>query len=135
MTKITFYVKPGEIAEFAQKNTLAEKGYDIEIRDLAAETWTSALLRPYFDNKPVAEWFDPQAPQILSGAIDPKAMHAQGALVAMTADPDLIRGPLVKLAGRCGAGLTEAEWPDFLAGRHVSASHPGAISEFWMDHD
>jgi ADP-ribosyl-[dinitrogen reductase] hydrolase len=135
MTKITFYVKPGETGEFAQKNSLAEKGYDIEIRDLTAETWTSALLRPYFDNRPVADWFNPQAPQVLSGAIDPKAMHAQGALVAMTVDPNLIRGPLVKLAGRCGAGLTEAEWPEFLAGKRSSASHPGAISEFWMDHD
>jgi ADP-ribosyl-[dinitrogen reductase] hydrolase len=133
MPKITFYVKPGETGDFPHK-TLADNGYDIEIRDLTAETWTSALLRPYFANKPVAEWFNPQAPRVLSGAIDPKAMHAQGALVAMTADPDLIRAPLVKLAGRCGADLTEAEWPDFLSGKNTSGSQSGAISEFWMDH-
>jgi ADP-ribosyl-[dinitrogen reductase] hydrolase len=135
MPKITFYLKPGQNGEFAQKQNLAESGYDIEIRDLTAETWTAALLRPFFDNKPVAEWFNPQAPQILSGEINPATMHAQGALVAMRVDPGLIRGPLVKLAGRCGADLTEAEWPKFLAGKPSYAEKPGVISEFWMHHD
>jgi hypothetical protein len=83
----------------------------------------------------VADWFDPRAPQIRSGAVIPGAMHAQGALVAMSVDPNLIRTPLVKLDGRCGAGLTEAEWPEFLAGRAPSPAHLGAISEFWMDHE
>jgi nitrogenase-associated protein len=119
MPKITFYVKPGETGEFPRQRALAEKGYDVEIRELGEEIWTPALLRPYFDTRPVADWFDPHARRILSGAIDPGAMHAQGALVAMSVDPDLIRTPLVKLAGRCGAGLTEAEWPAFLAGRAV----------------
>ena len=135
MPKITFYVKPGETGEFSKQQTLADNGYDVEIRDLSEETWTAALLRPYFDNRPVADWFDPHAQKILSGAIDPGAMHAQGALVAMSVDPDLIRTPLVKLAGRCGAGLTEAEWPAFLAGRAVSAPNPGVISEFSMQND
>jgi nitrogenase-associated protein len=134
MQKITFYVKPGENAEFIPE-ALVGQGYDIEIRDLSTETWTPALLRPYFSNKPVAEWFNPKAPQVLSGAIDPRSMHAQGALVAMTANPELIRTPLVKLAGRCGADLTEAEWPDFLAGKPQKPSDHGAIpSEFWTDH-
>ncbi|MBB4198340.1 hypothetical protein CCR94_22700 [Rhodoblastus sphagnicola] len=130
MQKITFYVKPGETSDFPCQQTLADNGYDIEIRDLAEEIWTSALLRPYFGNRPVADWFDPRAPKILSGAINPGAMHAQGALVAMTADPELIRTPLVKLAGRCGAGLTDAEWPAFLAGRSTQAPEPGVMSEF-----
>ena len=83
----------------------------------------------------MAEWFNPQAPQILSGAINPNAMHAQGALVAMTVNPELIRTPLVKLDGNCGAGLTEEEWPDFLAGRRVSRpDHGGIPAEFWSDH-
>lgn len=135
MPKITFYVKPGENGEFAKKQDLADSGYEVEIRDLTEENWTAALLRPFFDNKPVSQWFNPQAPQILSGAIDPSVMHAQGALVAMSVDPGLIRGPLVKLAGRCGAGLTEQEWPDFLAGKHSFATGPDVITEFWMHHD
>jgi nitrogenase-associated protein len=135
MQKITFYVKPGETGKFSQQRTLADNGYDIEIRELSDEIWTAALLRPFFNNKPVAEWFDPLAQKVLSGAVDPKAMHAQGALVAMSVDPDLIRTPLVKLAGRCGAGLTEAEWPAFLAGRAAPSPEPGVISEFHMQHD
>jgi len=136
MPKITFYVKPGETNEFHHRS-LAENGYDVEVRDLDAETWTPPLLRPYFANKPVAEWFNPQAPQILSGAIDPNTMHAQGALVAMTANPELIRTPLVKLDGHCGAGLTEEEWPDFLANKRLAPPDHGAIpAEFWSDpHD
>lgn len=135
MPKITFYVKPGEDGEFAHQQNLVESGYEIEIRDLSAENWTAALLRPFFDNKPVPEWFNPQAPQILSGEINPLTMHAQGALVAMSVDPDLIRGPLVKLSGRCGAGLTAEEWPNFLAGKASFATGPSVITEFWMHHD
>jgi len=135
MQTITFYVKPRDAADIRSQKTLAEHGYALEIHDLAVETWTPALLRPYFGNKPVAEWFDPQSPRVLSGAVKPDAMHAQGALVAMSADHDLIRTPLVKLDGRCGAGLTDAEWPDFLAGKTAPAAHPGAMSEFWMHDD
>lgn len=135
MPKITFYVKPGETGEFSNQQTLADKGYDVEIHEIGEETWTPPLLRPYFANKPVAEWFNPRAPQILSGAIDPNAMHAQGALVAMTANPELIRTPLVKLDGHCGAGLTEEEWPEFLAGRRPPPPDHGAFpAEFWSDH-
>jgi nitrogenase-associated protein len=131
MPKITFYVKPGETRKFDCKR-LTEKGYDVVVRDLAEETWTSALLRPYFNEKPVAEWFDPNAPKIVSGAIDPSRMNAQGALVAMSADPDLIRTPLVNFAGRCAAGLSADEWPKFLSRRAVPCREPDVISEFWM---
>ncbi len=134
MAKITFYVKPGKTGDFNDNNGLAEQGYEIDIRELSAEIWTPALLRPYFDNRPVSEWFDPQAPQVLSGAIDTKTIHAQGALVAMTVDPGLIRTPLIKLAGRCAADLSAAEWPAFLAGKS-SPAQAGAMSEFWMEND
>jgi len=132
MPKITFYVKPGETGELSYKKTLADEGYDIEVRDIDEEIWTSALLRPFFGVKPVAEWFDPQAPKILSGAIDPQKMNAQGALVAMSADFGLIRTPLVKCAGRCAADLSEEEWPKFLAGKSIPLHEPDVISEFWM---
>lgn len=134
MPKITFYVKPGETSQFSYKQELADKGYEIEVRDIDEEIWTSALLRPFFDTRPVAEWFDPNAPKILSGDIDPRKMNAQGALVAMSADFALIRTPLVKCAGRCAADLSNEEWPKFLSRKSIPLHEPDVISEFWM-HD
>ncbi len=82
----------------------------------------------------MAEWFDPKAPKILSGDIDPRKMNAQGALVAMSADFALIRTPLVNCAGRCAADLSDEEWPRFLARKSIPLHEPDVISEFWM-HD
>ncbi len=120
MAKIIFYEKPGCAENQRQKGLLAAAGYQVETRDLTAESWTPAGLRAYFAERPVAEWFDPQAPKILSGEIDPSRANPQAALVMMSVDPNLIRSPLLKFKGRCASGLDTAELEIFLAG----ATHP-----------
>jgi nitrogenase-associated protein len=107
---ILFFEKPGCAESLRQKSRLAAAGYKVDARDLTSESWTPGGLRGFFADKPVAEWFDPRAPKILSGEIDPAKITPQAALVMMAVDPSLIRSPLLKYDGRCGAGgLAEAE--------------------------
>lgn len=107
MTKVVFYEKPG--AEAARhKAILAAAGHDVETRDLTAEAWSAALLRPYFGETPVRDWFDAAAPRVLSGEVDPSRINPQAALTMMIVDPTLIRHPLVKAGGDCRAGIDEA---------------------------
>lgn len=114
MKKIIFYEKPGCSENQRQKTELTAAGYDIDARDVTTEHWTPVGLRAFFAEKPVAEWFDPRAPRIVSGEIDPVALTPQAALVMMSVDPALIRGPLLKYRGRCGSALAGAELEIFL---------------------
>ena len=106
---------PTALKTAGKRTHLAAAGYDIETRDLTRERWTSASLRAYFAEKPVEAWFDLRAPRIVSGEIDPCSINAQAALVMMAVDPSLIKSPLVKFHGRCGAGLDSVELESFLA--------------------
>jgi nitrogenase-associated protein len=126
MKKIIFYEKPGCAENRKQKDQLVAAGYEIETRDLTAEHWTPAGLRAFFADKPVSDWFDPNAPKILSGEIDPFAANPQAALVMMSVDPNLIKSPLLKLNGRCASGLDAAELDHFLAAKkHGGSLRPG----------
>ena len=63
---------------------------------LLAERWTAERLRGFFGATPVASWFNPAAPRIKSGEIDPAGYDASAALAIMLEDPLLIRRPLVE---------------------------------------
>ncbi len=122
MTQLVFYEKPGCISNRRQQQLLRRQGFALEVRDLLREAWSAERLRPFFGERPVAEWFNPSAPAIKQGEIDPSALSEAQALAAMVADPLLIRRPLVEsplglLAGftpdplwqRLGVVLEEAE--------------------------
>jgi nitrogenase-associated protein len=53
----------------------------------------------------VARWFNPAAPRVKSGAVDPERTDAERALALMLAEPLLIRRPLVEADGRRCAGF------------------------------
>ena len=74
----------------------------------------SVDFRPYFGEKPVREWFNPCAPRIMSGEIDPDAMTPQEALVIMIMDPALIRHPLMRVNGRAEAGFDREAVDDWI---------------------
>lgn len=129
MKKVVLYEKSGSESDRAQKAMLVAAGYAVETRDLTAEHWTAAGLRAYFAEKPVAEWFDPSAPEVLSGEIDPSQSNPQQALVMLTINPTLIHGPLVKINGRCASGLEGEELQHFVdvharGGKPVSVQRP-----------
>ncbi len=99
MTDVIFYEKPGCINNTKQKALLQEAGHRVEARSLLTTAWTPEDLRPFFGSRPVAEWFNPSAPRIKSGEVDPSTLDEATALSLMIADPLLIRRPLIRVGG------------------------------------
>lgn len=108
---IRFFEKPGCVNNTRQKRMLTAAGVRFEARDLLAEPWTLARLRPFFGERPLATWFNPSAPRLKSGEVNPALLDEAAALAAMVADPLLIRRPLIAGDGwfRCGFDPDELE--------------------------
>jgi nitrogenase-associated protein len=71
-------------------------------RNLLAEPWTPATLRPFFGDLPVSAWFNRGAPAVKSGEVDPDRVDKKTALALMLQQPLLIRRPLMEAnGGRC----------------------------------
>lgn len=105
MTCIVFYEKPGCASNRRQKQLLRAAGFELQVRDLLQEPWSAEQLRPFFGERPVAEWFNRAAPAIKSGEVDPQALSAEQALELMLAQPLLIRRPLISGANLRLAGF------------------------------
>jgi len=107
MTEVVFYEKPGCATNRKQKILLAEAGHDVVAKNLLTESWTPERLRAFFGELPVEEWFNPNAPQVKSGAVNPRAFDAELALANMVIEPLLIRRPLIEALGHKCAGFNQ----------------------------
>ena len=96
MTRVIFYEKPGCINNAKQKALLRAAGHEV-IADNLLTTWTVASLRPFFGDRPVAEWFNYSAPAVKSGEVVPENLDEGTALQLMIQDPLLIRRPLIQV--------------------------------------
>ncbi len=105
MTTVLFYQKPGCGTNARQIRALEAAGHQVVARSLLTEPWTTEALLTFFGDTPVAAWFNPAAPRVKSGEIDPAKMDAAGALAAMRDDPLLIRRPLIDANGARCAGF------------------------------
>lgn len=105
MSSIIFYEKPGCSGNARQKKLLADAGHTVTARDILVEPWTAERLRVFFGERPVAEWFNRNAPRVKSGEIVPESFGAEAALALFVAEPLLIRRPLMEVGGRCLAGF------------------------------
>ena len=114
MADVVFYAKPGCLSNAKQKQLLAGLGHRLSVRDLLAEPWTAARLRPFFGDRPVPDWFNPSAPVIKSGVLDPWALDEADALALMVADPLLIRRPLIEALDLRCAGFEPGPMLDAL---------------------
>lgn len=94
---ILFFEKPGCINNTKQKDLLVKHGHKITAKSLLTENWTKDTLRPYFEEQPVAKWFNVSAPRIKSGEVNPEAFNEDSAIEAMLNDPLLIRRPLLHI--------------------------------------
>jgi len=108
MTTVVFYEKPGCRNNTRQKVLLSESGHTVIARSLLTEPWTAETLRPFFGDKPVAEWFNRAAPAVRDGLITPESFTEEAALAAMLAEPLLIRRPLMEADGRKVVGFDQA---------------------------
>ncbi|MCW2236161.1 ArsC/Spx/MgsR family protein [Azospirillum canadense] len=117
---VIFFEKPGCAGNARQKKLLAEAGHTVQARDLLSEPWTAATLRPFFGDRPVAEWFNRSAPAVKAGEVDPDALDEAAALAVMIKTPLLFRRPLMQVGDRRDCGF-EAERVDAWIGLAASA--------------
>lgn len=108
-----FYEKPGCLTNARQKALLEHHGCQLSVRDLLSENWTGERLYEFLEHRPVAEWFNPAAPQIKAGTVDPATLDKRSAMALLLRDPILIRRPLLdteygKTAGFDNAQLLQA---------------------------
>ena len=105
MATVVFYEKPGCGNNTKQKVWLAASGHTVLAKSLLTEKWTTERLRPFFGDLPVAQWFNPSAPRVKSGEVNPAALDAQTALAMMLEEPLLIRRPLMEVEGELRVGF------------------------------
>lgn len=105
MATVVFYEKPGCGNNTKQKVWLAASGHTVLAKNLLTEKWSTARLRPFFGTLPVVQWFNPSAPRVKSGEVNPAAFGEAEALSLMLADPLLIRRPLMDVEGDLRAGF------------------------------
>jgi nitrogenase-associated protein len=118
--RINFYEKPGCINNNKQKHLLAEKGHTVLVGSILTEAWTAERLRSFFGELPVSEWFNPSAPDVKSGMINPARISEANALAAMLADPLLIRRPLIEVDGARVCGFDNGVVRALLNGADIS---------------
>jgi nitrogenase-associated protein len=111
MVDIVFFEKPGCSGNARQKGLLIAAGHRLEVRDLLAWPWTTEALRPFFTQRPIVEWFNPMAPRVRAGDIDPSRLSEAQAMDALLASPLLIRRPLMQVGDerRCGFDPVEVD--------------------------
>jgi len=109
MPAVTFWWKPGCATNTRQIRLLEAAGCEVVVRDLLAEAWSAERLARFFGRRPVADWFNPAAPAVKAGDVDPAAFGAQAALERLAAEPILIRRPLLVVDGARGCGF-DPEW-------------------------
>ncbi|MFW6357609.1 MAG: ArsC/Spx/MgsR family protein [Chroococcales cyanobacterium] len=97
MVQVIFYEKPGCINNGKQIALLRAAGHEVITYDLLKTPWTVDSLRPFFGDRPVAEWFNQTAPSIKSGEVVPEQLSPETALELMVNDPLLIRRPLIQV--------------------------------------
>ncbi len=107
MAIIHFYEKPGCFNNSRQKQLLIGAGHLLIVHDLLKYPWkhNRQLLRAFFGDLPVADWFNRAAPAIKNGDVDPDSINEIDAIEKMVADPILIRRPLIEVAGRRRVGF------------------------------
>jgi len=102
---IVFYEKPGCGTNARQKRALEAAGHTVIPRNLLTEPWTAERLRGFFGGTPAASWFNPAAPRVKSGEIDPGKTESDAAIALMLAEPLFIRRPLIDADGNKSAGF------------------------------
>ena len=101
---IIFYEKPGCITNEKQKQLLRDAGCKIIARDLLNHGMSEDELYQFFKNMSVTKWFNPNAPDIKSGKINPIHYDEKTALALIKENPILLRRPLMIIGEKklCG---------------------------------
>lgn len=111
MTLILFYGKPGCATNARQKQWFQRAGCMVIERDLLQHGMEPKELLSYLEPLPVREWFNPNAPEVKNGQINPAAYDEESALAQLMENPLLIRRPLISIQGKrlCGFDQSRVE--------------------------
>jgi nitrogenase-associated protein len=109
MATVVFYEKPGCSGNQRQKALLLAAGHHIIAKNLLAEAWRAQELRAFFGQLPVSDWFNPNAPDLKSGLIQPDQLDEHSALALMLANPLLIRRPLLQVGEQRHVGFDQEQ--------------------------
>jgi len=123
MVEIIFYEKPGCINNSQQKKLLRQAGHTVVAKSLLSEDWSkeSQQLLDFFAEKPISDWFNPSAPMIKQGLINPLQIDPQQAIKIMLAEPILIRRPLIQIGNKKISGFNLIEIEQFIGLSGISA--------------
>lgn len=114
MNVITFYEKIGCATNQKQKKLLTENGCMLQIKNLLDSKFSPETLIRFFDPLPVHAWFNPNAPKIKNGMIDPRALNAEEAILAMQKEPILIKRPLMVIGEHYLCGFNTQKLSEIL---------------------
>jgi nitrogenase-associated protein len=111
MSTIRFFEKRGCATNAKQKKCLQNAGHTLLVEDLLAYPWAenAVYLRTFFGEKPLADWFNGNAPDIKNAVIDVALFDEKSAIDAMMANPLLIRRPLMEWDSLKMAGFNANE--------------------------
>jgi len=99
MNIIIFYEKPGCATNKQQKALLKEAGYRVIERNLLQHELSLKEFKSFLKTKPKHEWFNPRAPQIKTGLINPDRLSEEEATRLLFDTPILIKRPLMLIEG------------------------------------
>ncbi len=125
---MTFYEKPGCQGNVRQKKMLMEAGITLVVKDMLSEPWEREGLMEFFKEAPVREWFNPFAPQIKSGEVDPASLSEEEALAMMIDAPILIKRPLMRYRDEHFLGFDLEKLKDFFPELAGETKNPGTCS-------
>ncbi|NTW52837.1 MAG: arsenate reductase family protein [Chlorobiaceae bacterium] len=100
MTHIIFHEKPGCQNNRRQKEWLELAGHTLDVIDILTHPWTKEELGRFLDGKSVTDCFNPAAPDIRDGLVEPAGMSMEQAIELMIEKPLLIKRPLMTIEGR-----------------------------------
>ena len=109
MKIIIFYEKPGCASNKKQKKMLRAAGCTVIERNLMQHGMSPQELNSFFHNKPLHEWFNPNAPQIKTGHINPQNLSKEEALNLLFMEPILIRRPLMLINNQRVSGFDKTK--------------------------
>ena len=101
---VIFYEKPGCLTNAKQKKALRDAGYRVIERDLLNHGMSEEELHEFIKGMPVTKWFNPNAPDIKKGKINPINFDEKTALTLLRNNPILLRRPLMIIGKKklCG---------------------------------
>lgn len=132
MAQVIFYEKPGCINNTKQKKLLVGAGHEVISKNILETHWDKDRLVRYFEDKPVAQWFNTTAPRIKSKEINPESFNREQALALMVEEPILIKRPLIRVGNRRIQGFDKVVIDKWIGLKSIEGSE-SIVSELMAD--